>query len=278
MNTQPSIPRPEYPRPDFVRKDWMNLNGTWQFAEDFGQSGRARGMQKADAPDALFVQIIVVPFCRESVLSGLGHRDFCECVWYRRSFEIPDAWTGKTVLLHIGACDYETEVYVNGRSVGVHRGGFASFSFDITAFLAVGRNILTLCVEDHLRSDNQASGKQCREYASRGCSYTRTTGIWQTVWLECVPKSYIRRIRVFPNLAEQSVAIECTVRGEGRLTAAATYAGKPEGTAEAQVGLPLPESAEDTVTKELRYLQHPASDRAVVLQMKLCDLRLWEIG
>lgn len=250
-----NIPRPEYPRPDLVRKEWINLNGEWQFAEDSGESGRPRGMQAADAPDELFNQKIIVPFCRESGLSSLGHKDFCDCVWYRKTVVIPEKWEGKRVILHIGACDWRTEVWVNGHSVGVHTGGYVSFSFDITEKLVPGSNVITVCAEDHLRTGNQAGGKQSSLYHSHGCSYTRTTGIWQTVWLECVPLNYVKSMKIFPDIDDCSAAIEFSLCGSGKLTAVASYGGKEEGRAEIS-----------------------AACGSAVVKIPLEDLALWEIG
>ena len=178
-----NIPRPEHPRPDFYRADWINLNGEWEFHEDYSRSGRARKLYHADAA---LDQKITVPFCRESVLSGLGHTDFCECVWYRKAITLPEGWNDGSdrILLHIGACDYKTEVWVNGKNVVNHVGGYVPVNADITAALVEGENIITVCADDVIRTHNQPGGKQCPEWASHGCSYTRTTGIWQTVWLE----------------------------------------------------------------------------------------------
>ena len=115
-----SIPRPEYPRPDLVRKEWLNLNGSWDFAFDFGASGRERELE--------WTHKIIVPFCPESELSGIGYRDFMNCVWYRRTFQVPESWRDRRVILHFGAVDYQAEVWLNGRSIGTHRGGYSSFS------------------------------------------------------------------------------------------------------------------------------------------------------
>ena len=156
-----SIPRAEYPRPQFVRDGWMNLNGTWQFEIDQGMSGRARGL--VDAP---LKEEILVPFCPESKLSGVQHTDFMACVWYRRSFILPEAAQGKRVILHFGAVDYRTEVWVNGVSVGRHEGGYVSFSFEITKALKSGENVVVVCAEDDVKSGLQPSGKQCEVYAS----------------------------------------------------------------------------------------------------------------
>ena len=159
-----SIPRPEYPRPHFVRDAWLNLNGEWEFEVDAGKSGRARGLTSGKT----LAEKIIVPFCPESALSGLGHKDFMESVWYRCTVTLPDGWQqpGRRTLLHIGACDYHTEVWVNGQSAGTHRGGYVAFSFDITALLAAAENEIVVCAEDFLRSGNQPGGKQSTRYAS----------------------------------------------------------------------------------------------------------------
>ena len=178
-----SIPRPEYPRPQFVREQWINLNGIWEFEFDHGNSGKERKLYEAKK----FNKEIVVPFCPESKLSGIEYKDFMSCVWYRKEFTIPDNWFSKNILLHFGAVDYEAEVWINGQSVGTHRGGYTPFTFDITELVKPGVNIVTLCAEDDIRSGLQPRGKQSSMYYSHACDYTRTTGIWQTVWLECVP-------------------------------------------------------------------------------------------
>ena len=190
-------PRAEHPRPQFQRDAWMNLNGTWDFAIDFGQSGEAKGWPENPAG---LDRVITVPFCPESSLSGIQHTDFMPCVWYHRTLEIPDEWTGKRVLLHFGAVDYHCKAWVNGRLVGQHYGGSSSFAFDITHALAAGENHLVVCANDDTRSREQPSGKQCSTLYSRGCFYTRTTGIWQTVWLEAVPESRIDAVQIVPDL------------------------------------------------------------------------------
>lgn len=230
---KPLLPRPEYPRPQFVREQWINLNGEWQFELDHGNSGKSRGLNQ---PDAALSGSIIVPFCPESRLSGVAHTDFIAAVWYKRSFELPAAWANSTVLLHFGAVDYETEVWVNDQAVGTHRGGYTPFSLDITAALQAGSNTITVYAQDDVRSGRQPAGKQSGRYESYGCMYTRTTGIWQTVWLESVSATYIEAIRTIPDPDNASLHVQATIKGTAgkvRLTAATTYEGRPTGSAEA---------------------------------------------
>ncbi|MBN1556004.1 MAG: beta-galactosidase [Phycisphaerae bacterium] len=203
------IPRPEHPRPDRFREDWINLNGRWECRFDPGQSGHAQEF----FTDVPYDKEIVVPFCIESELSGLGYKDFMPGLWYRRTFRVPDGWKDRRVLLHVGACDYFTAVYVNGAQIGKHRGGYASFSFDITAHLRDGDNTLVLEVLDNLRDGEQPAGKQCGGFHSRGCSYTRVTGIWQTVWLEAVPRTYLGQFHIRPDFDNQRVTINAQPAG-----------------------------------------------------------------
>ena len=183
-----SIPRKEYPRPQMVRDKWMNLNGEWDFEYDFGKSGVPRGMVSKEKYDMK----IIVPFCPESKLSGIGNTDFLNAVWYRRKVDIPDEWKEGRLLLNFEAVDYYCEVWVNGEPVGSHRGGYTPFSFDITDYVKTGSFSVALYAEDDTRLGSQPSGKQSREYGSAGCYYTRITGIWQTVWMEFVPDAYIK--------------------------------------------------------------------------------------
>jgi beta-galactosidase/beta-glucuronidase len=230
-----ALPRPEHPRPDFYRSDWLNLNGTWQFEFDPGASGH---VQDWAAGGKRFGKEIVVPFCMESPLSGVGYTDFMPAVWYRRTFAVPASWSGKHVLLTIGACDYQTTVFVNGRRAGRHFGTFTPTRLDITPFLRDGENELTIQAIDDLRSRKQPGGKQCFDYASRGCHYTRTTGIWQTVYIEAVPATWIDGIRILPDLDNRQAVIEVRPAGiaaRGQLTAAVTATGQTVATASAHI-------------------------------------------
>lgn len=198
--TMTKIPRPEHPRPQFERDDWINLNGTWTYTFDPGKSGEQRGWANSQG----FEGEITVPFCPESELSGVGHTDFIEAMWYQRAIDVPEDWDGKKVLLHFGGVDYECEAYIDGQSVGRHWGGTVSFTFDLTPFVAAGqRHNLVVRVRDELRSGNQPGGKQCPDYASRRCHYTRTTGIWQTVWLEAVSAFGLESVQIVPDLAAE---------------------------------------------------------------------------
>ena len=192
-----SQPRPEHPRPQFQRDSWLNLNGTWGFCLDFGLSGEEHGWHENPTP---LDGKITVPFCPESDLSGVAYTDFIPAIWYHRTLDIPAAWKDQRILLHFGAVDYDCRAWINGQLVGRHYGGSSSFCFDITRALQDSDNQLVVCARDDVRSGLQPGGKQCPDLHSRGCHYTRTTGIWQTVWLEAVPHSRIDSVRILPDL------------------------------------------------------------------------------
>ena len=221
------IPRPEHPNPQFERQSWQNLNGPWQFEIDHGCSGKERGWQAAEHA---LSGTIVVPFCPESILSGIGNTDFMRCVWYRRTIEVTPAQLEGTVLLHFGAVDHVCTVYVNGREAGSHRGGYVSFAVDITALLQPGENVLTVCAEDDVRDPLVARGKQSERYHSHDCDYTRTTGIWQTVWLEWMPAVHVKCVKYYPNAADCAVTMEVQLQGAAQLQVEVSYGGKPMGS------------------------------------------------
>ncbi len=191
------IPRQEYPRPQFTRSDWVNLNGSWTFTFDFGGTGLQRGFEKSTG----FEKTIIVPFCPESSLSGIGHTDFIRDIWYQRPLEISPKWESKRIILHFGAVDYDSEVFIDGQSVGRHWGGTVSFSFDITRYVTPGKtHSLVVHAHDDTRSGVQPGGKQSEKYNSYGCMYTRTTGIWQTVWMEPVDEHGLQSVTIVPDL------------------------------------------------------------------------------
>ncbi|EOL42480.1 hypothetical protein RV11_GL002034 [Enterococcus phoeniculicola] len=216
-----TLPRNEHPQPQWERENWKNLNGSWAFAFDFGKSGLEREWQV----DYSFDQEILVPFCPESELSGIGYTDFMPAVWYQRTIHISEEQKKNSILLHFGAIDYFSQIFINGQSVGTHKGGYSSFFFDISAFVTTGENKITIYVEDDNRRGRQPKGKQSSLYHSHGCDYTRTTGIWQTVWLEFLPKTHIKEIKYYPNVSERKVTIEALVTGKGTVNVEVYYKG-----------------------------------------------------
>ena len=214
MNT---MPRPEHPLPQWERSTWKNLNGEWDFSFDFGKSGVDRCFyEKKD-----WEKKIIVPFCPESDLSGIGYKDYMDAVWYHKTVELTEVEVKGRVLLHFGAVDYDARVWINGTEVGRHKGGYTSFTFDITAYVQAGANDIAVYAEDDLRSGKQPHGKQSGLYYSHGCEYTRTTGIWQTVWLEFVPENYVKKARFFPNVEAGTITIEAVTVGDGSFCAEA---------------------------------------------------------
>jgi len=207
-----NIPRPEHPNPQFQRSSWQNLNGTWQFGFD-----ETLGRE------------ITVPFCPESALSGIGHTDFMSDVYYQREIEITQEQLGDRVLLHFGAADYLTTVHVNNQLAGQHEGGYTSFCFDITSLLVSGENQLRIHCWDDTRDRLICSGKQSERPESYACLYTRTTGIWQTVWLEFVPQSYIKSVKYEPDLENSCLHIHAQVVGNAKFTATASWQNKQVG-------------------------------------------------
>lgn len=183
------VPRSEYPRPLAVRREWQSLNGPWDFA--FGETAdRTRGVPPA------FDRTILVPFSFEAPLSGIGQRESVHPhVWYRRRLEIPDEWRSGRVLLHFAAVDWEARVWINGHQVGEHHGGYTPFSFDITSTLdACREQEVMVAVFDPDRSEDEGYQPKGKQRGSGRIWYTRTTGIWQSVWLEPVHDMYMRNI------------------------------------------------------------------------------------
>lgn len=197
----PASVLPEYPRPQLVRENWKNLNGLWNYAV------RAKNENRP----ASFQGKILVPFAIESALSGVGKRVGKDSVlWYNTSFTLPASMKGKKILLHFGAVDWETEVFINGKRAGSHQGGFDPFTFDITPFLSKGTQQLTVKVWDPTDEGPQPRGKQVRK--PEGIWYTPVTGIWQTVWIEAVPETYIVSTRHTPDIDKQIVSIEVELK------------------------------------------------------------------
>lgn len=192
------LPFPEYPRPQMERKEWLCLNGQWDYI-----GGKQAASTLNPVKPITFegkTEKILVPYCPESVLSGI-ERDLEINMWYRRDFVIPAAWKGKQIILHFEAVDHDATVFINGKKAGSHAGGYDAFSLNITSLLKQGSN--TVVVAAHDPNDGRTpSGKN----GPRG-DYTFTSGIWQTVWLEPVNKISIRDIRLTPDLANRRVKI-----------------------------------------------------------------------
>jgi len=202
----PEKVHPEYPRPQMVRKDWKNLNGLWDYAIVSKDSRQ---------PDA-FDGKILVPFPVESALSGVmkpvGEENR---LWYRRMFEIPKKWSNQRVLLHFGAVDWDTTVWVNGKQVGTHRGGYDPFTFDVTdALKDAGPQEIVLSVWDPTNAGYQPRGKQVKKPG--GIWYTAVTGIWQTVWLEPVAQTYFSSVDITPDIDKGVVRFDFELTGSHR--------------------------------------------------------------
>lgn len=204
-----AMPRAEYPRPQFERGDWQNLNGEWTYELDLVQTGHERGLMNTDGFDGK----IIVPFAPESELSGVGHKDFIPSIWYQREITIPQTWEGKDVLLNFGAVYYVSEIYVDGKFVDRHHGGSDSFTVDITRFVKPGgTHSLVVCASSDLRARMQSAGKQSLRHGPFECMYTRTTGIWQTVWMEAVAPTGIQRVKYVTDIDRSTLSMEFTMR------------------------------------------------------------------
>ena len=207
----PEQPLPEYPRPQLRRPEWKSLNGFWDYA--IGPRTEPRPKQ-ADGQ-------ILVPYPLESALSGVGESITAnDLLWYTRPFELPEAWDGQRVMLNFGAVDWEARVWVNGRFVGEHRGGYTPFAFDITSALApAGPQEITVSVWDPTDEGYQPRGKQVREPGE--IWYTAVTGIWQTVWIEPVPDQHVSALRVTPDVNRNAVRIETSLASKAPATVTA---------------------------------------------------------
>lgn len=199
---KPDQVHPEYPRPLMTREAWQNLNGLWNYAIT---------PKDGKQPQAYDGEILV-PFCIESSLSGVQKTVGADkALWYERTFTVPKAWKGQRVLLHFGAVDWQADVWVNDIKVGSHTGGYTPFSFDITQTLQAKENTLVVRVWDPTDDSYIPHGKQVNK--PRGIFYTSVTGIWQTVWMEPVPQSYIASVKTTPNLERGTVTVTPDFKG-----------------------------------------------------------------
>ena len=245
------------PNPQFAREKWQSLNGLWQFGFEkakpgfhFSSDAQKAIDRAAAADDPLQIQ---VPFCPESTCSGIGYTGFINEVWYRKTVAIHAG--NRRVFLHIGAADYLTTVLVNGKEAGRHKGGYTSFCFEITDLVQDGENELFIFCEDNVRDPLVMRGKQSERKESHGCDYTRTTGIWQSVWLEYTPLSYIKSFRLYPDAANGLLTVQAQLCGSAAFACTATYDGK-------QVGAAAMKTATGVCT----------------VQLPLTEQHLWEAG
>ena len=223
----------EYPRPQLVRNQWMNLNGLWDYAVT----------PRGGTPPETYDGAILVPFPIESALSGVQKMvKSDQNLWYRRTFELPDSWEKQPVLLHFGAVDWETIVWVNGQKMGEHRGGYTPFSIDISGALTDRRGVQEVVVEvwDPTDTGQQPTGKQALD--PKGIWYTPTTGIWRTVWLEPVPESHISRLKLVPDVDRAALHVGVLTNDAATATqvkAVALNGDREIASAEGAANLPL---------------------------------------
>ncbi|MGN0447274.1 MAG: glycoside hydrolase family 2 protein [Acutalibacteraceae bacterium] len=252
-----SIIKSNYPNPQFVREDIVLLNGQWDFGFQKAKKGFRFSRNESRAEEirnnCTYTRKINVPFCIESELSGIGYTDFVNMVWYKKSVEINKK--GRRVFLHFGAADHLTTVLINGKFAGRHKGGYTSFSFDITGLVRDGLNEVFVLCEDSVKNPFVIRGKQSEKKKSHGCDYTRTTGIWQSVYLEYVPESYVDTFKLYPDSQNGLVTVSLNLKGKADLKIEAFYRGESVGKGELK----------------------KACGNAVI-QLSLSQIHLWEVG
>lgn len=223
-------PLQEYPRPQLVREKWQNLNGIFNYAV----TGDTNEIPKK------FDGEILVPFAIESELSGVERRiSKDDILWYEKKFTLCECFNGKRVRLNFDAVDWQCRVYINGKQIGEHTGGYDPFSFDITDYIVDGENTLNLRVYDPTDESSQPRGKQASK--SHGFWYTSTSGIWQTVWLEPVSETYIEKIKLLPNIDSSFINVKTILNGDAELYAVVKDQGNVvfEGKISADENIPV---------------------------------------
>jgi beta-galactosidase/beta-glucuronidase len=243
----PEQPRREYPRPQLRRERWINLNGPWRFAFDDEDRGREAGWTSTTEP---LDREILVPFCPQAPLSGIGDRSFHDVAWYGRSFEAPPHELGERVMLRFGAVDYSAEVWVNGKLVAEHEGGHTPFGADITNALDGETNTIVVRAEDPGSDPAIPRGKQDWLEEPSQIFYSRTTGIWQTVWLETVDELHLDNLRLVAKPNEATLVVGVRLKGRRRagttIRASAELDGRAAGSATVET-----DDAEAAVTVHL---------------------------
>ena len=249
QQVDPANPLPEYPRPQLVRADWLNLNGIWQF-----QAGSTNDLVPTNKT---LSGEILVPFPMESALSGV--KQYYVRSWYRRTFTVPAPWSGQHLLLHLDAVDWESEVFVNGQSVGIHKGGYDPITYDITTYLT-GSEAQELIVRVYDPTDAAGEPRGKQTLYPGGIMYTSTTGIWQPVWLEPVPATSVGALRLVPDIDNQRLKLTVTASGPTNgvtVTAVArrgtNQVGAVSGAPGAELWLPVPNPTLWTPTNPFLY-------------------------
>jgi len=270
LSAAADVPRPEHPRPQLQRPAWLNLNGTWQFEIDRSDTGRERGLLDAELASA-----ITVPFAPETEASGIGDRDFLEAVWYRRTVTIPSDWEGLRPILRFEAVDQDATVWADGVEVARHRGGFTPFAADLSQVPGVeaGSEVTVVVRARDPHDQPQARGKQSSWFRPTHANYHRTTGIWQTVWLEGVPADEIRSLRILPSLASASFAIDVPLSRSTPGTTLEVVASVPGGAEVARTSvradLDLAPHLALTIPAEHVRVWGPGAPELYALQVRL---------
>ena len=229
-----NAPLPEYPRPQMVRSNWMNLNGIWQFEPTVTNSAVPIGQTLSNQ--------ILVPYPMESAISGV--MKYSAFSWYRRTFTVPAGWSGKHIILHLDAVDWQATVYVNGQLVGIHQGGYDPFSYDITPYLNGGANELIIGVYSPEDNGGQPRGKQTM--FPGGIMYTSSSGIWQPAWLEPVDASGIQNLQIVPDVdnSRLRLTVNCYAASGVTVNVAITSNGVPvsstAGNPQTELDIPVP--------------------------------------
>ncbi len=252
-----NIKRELFPNPQFARKSFELLNGQWDFSFQKAKKGFKFSKDESLAikirKEADFSKKINVPFCVESELSSIGYTDFINLVWYKKNITVNKS--KRRVFLCFGAADHLTTVLVNGKFAGRHKGGYTSFSFDITNLVSDGENEIFVLCEDDVKNPFVIRGKQCEKRKSHGCDYTRTTGIWQSVYLQYVPENYIENFKIYPDFQNGLVTLSINLKGKADLCAEAYFNGKAVGN--------------KTLT---------AACGNVSVQLQLSEIHPWDVG
>ena len=252
-----NIKMAKHSNPQFARDNFESLDGQWDFGFQKAKVGFKFSTDEKKAVEMRakqeYTHKINVPFCVESELSGIQYKDFINMVWYRKTVNIKK--DGNRVFLCFGAADHLTTVLVNGKCAGRHKGGYTSFRFDITDLSVDGENEIFVLCEDNVKHPFVIRGKQSEWKKSHACDYTRTTGIWQTVYIEYVPQNYVENFKIYPDHKNGLVTINFALKGKENLTCEAFYDGKSVGKT---------------------VIENACGNE--ILQIKLDETHLWEVG